>query len=55
MVGPSLLSGSKLAEVEAQLRAQHPLKELPERQRWRDKRLAALVAHKRAAALTIGD
>ena len=53
--GPPLLSPSKLTEVEAELRARNPAEKLPERQRWRDRRLAALVAHKRFATETIGD
>lgn len=53
--GPALLSPSRLAEVEAEMRVLHPADQLPERQRWRDRRLAALVAHKRAAARTIGN
>jgi len=49
------LTPGGLAEAEAHLRARHPASELPARQRWRDRRLAALVAHKRAAARTIGE
>jgi L-gulonate 3-dehydrogenase len=52
---PMLLSPARLAEVEGELRARHPAETLPARQRWRDRRLAALVAHKRAASGTIGD
>ena len=55
MTGPVALAPDKLAEVEAELRARHPASELQERQRWRDRRLAALVAHKRAASRSIGD
>ena len=55
MTGPVALSPDKLAEVEADLRKQHPAAELPARQRWRDRRLAALVAHKRNASRIIGD
>lgn len=52
--GPALLSPSKIVEVEAELRTRHPAEQLPERQRWRDRRLAALVAHKRVTDGTIG-
>lgn len=55
MTGPVALTPDKLAEVEAELRARHPADALPERQRWRDRRLAALVAHKRAASRSVGD
>lgn len=54
MTGPVSLSDEKLDQVEQQLRARHPVDQLPERQRWRDRRLAALVAHKRTASRTIG-
>lgn len=47
------LTPQKLDEVEAELRRRFPASELPERQRWRDRRLAALLAHKRVAAATI--
>ena len=49
------LTPAKLAEVEAELRARQPAEALLERQRWRDRRLAALVAHKRDASKTIGN
>ena len=49
------LASDKLDSVEAKLRERHPRDELPERQRWRDRRLAALVAHKRSASREIGD
>ena len=55
MTKPVGLTEKKLAEVEAELRARHPAGELPARQRWRDRRLAALVAHKRNAAKAIGN
>jgi len=55
MTGPVGLADEKLAEVEAQLRERHPADALPERQRWRDRRLAALIAHKRAASRTTGN
>ena len=55
MTKPVALTAAKLAEVEAELRERHPASELPARQRWRDRRLAALVAHKRASARTIGN
>lgn len=54
MTGPVTLTPDTLDGVERDLRARHPAAELPERQRWRDRRLAALVAHKRAAARDIG-
>lgn len=52
---PVGLTPQKLDEVEAEMRARHPAGELPARQRWRDRRLAALVAHKRAASKAIGE
>jgi 3-hydroxyacyl-CoA dehydrogenase len=55
MTGPVSLTEEKLAEVEAELRKRHAADELAERQRWRDRRLAALVAHKRAVSRTIGN
>jgi len=55
MPGTVALTPAKLDEVEAELRARHPSEALPDRQRWRDRRLAALIAHKRNAARTIGD
>lgn len=54
MTGPVSLEPAVLDTVEGELRARHPAAELTERQRWRDRRLAALVAHKRAAVRTIG-
>lgn len=54
MTGPVGLTPEVLDTVESELRSRHPAAELQERQRWRDRRLAALVAHKRAAARTIG-
>jgi 3-hydroxyacyl-CoA dehydrogenase len=54
MNGPVALEPAVLDRVEAELRARHSATQRPERQRWRDRRLAALVAHKRAAARTIG-
>jgi len=55
MTKPVSLTEKALTEVEAELRERHPASDLPARQRWRDRRLAALVAHKRAAAKTIGN
>ena len=49
------LTPEKLDAVEAELRHRHPAAELAERQRWRDRRLAALIAHKRNAGTTIGE
>jgi L-gulonate 3-dehydrogenase len=49
------LTPEKLDEVEGELRRSHPAGELADRQRWRDRRLAALLVHKRAARADIGD
>lgn len=54
MTEVATLAGDKLDAVEAELRARHGADELPARQRWRDRRLAALLAHKRTALRTIG-
>jgi hypothetical protein len=43
--GPALVD-----KIEAERRAELPTERLLERQRWRDRRLMALLAHKRAAA-----
>jgi hypothetical protein len=55
MSGWAGLLPDKLDEVEGALRQRTPAAELPARQRWRDRRLAALVAHKKDAARSIGD
>lgn len=55
MNGWAPLSAEKLAEVEGELRRRHPAGDLKERQRWRDRRLAALLAHKRAMSRSLGD
>lgn len=55
MPGTVALTPAKLDEVEAELRGRHPAETLPDRQRWRDRRLAALIAHKRNASSSIGN
>ncbi len=47
--------GAALDRVEAARRARLPAARLGERAAWRDRRLAALLAHRRRAALTLGD
>jgi L-gulonate 3-dehydrogenase len=47
-------AGPVLETIEADRRAKTPAGALPERQRWRDRRLMALAAHKRRAASDIG-
>jgi 3-hydroxyacyl-CoA dehydrogenase len=47
-------AGPVLDTIEADRRARTPADALPERQRWRDRRLMALAAHKRRAASDIG-
>jgi 3-hydroxyacyl-CoA dehydrogenase len=47
-------AGPVLETVEAERRAKTPADALPDRQRWRDRRLMALAAHKRRAASDIG-
>ena len=47
-------AGPVLAEIERERRAALPADQLAERQRWRDRRLMALAAHKRRAARNIG-
>src|SRR5581483_3964518 len=47
-------AGPVLAHVEGERRAKLPADQLVERQKWRDRRLMALVAHKRRAAREIG-
>ncbi len=47
-------AGPVLATVEQQRRARLPAEQLAERQRWRDRRLMALLRHKRNAARDIG-
>ena len=47
-------AGGVLETVERDRRARLPEKELGERARWRDKRLMALIAHKRSATKKIG-
>ncbi len=48
-------AGPVLERVEADRRTALPDTALEGRQKWRDKRLMALIAHKRAAAKTIGE
>jgi L-gulonate 3-dehydrogenase len=43
-----------LADIERQRRAKLPADQLAERQKWRDRRLMALAAHKGRAARDIG-
>jgi 3-hydroxyacyl-CoA dehydrogenase len=47
-------AGPVLAEIERQRRAKLPADQLAERQKWRDRRLMALAAHKGRAARDIG-
>jgi 3-hydroxyacyl-CoA dehydrogenase len=47
--------GPVLDAVESDRRARLALKDLPRRQVWRDRRLMALAAHKRAASRKIGE
>jgi hypothetical protein len=47
-------AGLVLDQVEGERRAKLPANELVERQKWRDRRLMALAAHKRRAARDIG-
>jgi 3-hydroxyacyl-CoA dehydrogenase len=47
-------SGPVIERVEKDRRASLPAEKLVERQEWRDRRLMALIAHKREAARTIG-
>ncbi|MFO1048512.1 MAG: 3-hydroxyacyl-CoA dehydrogenase [Geminicoccaceae bacterium] len=47
-------SGPVIGQVEAERRAALPAERLAERQRWRDRRLMALLRHKRRAAEEIG-
>jgi L-gulonate 3-dehydrogenase len=47
-------AGPVLADVERQRRAKLPADQLAERQKWRDRRLMALAAHKGRAARDIG-
>jgi L-gulonate 3-dehydrogenase len=47
-------AGPVLADIERQRRAKLPADQLAERQKWRDRRLMALAAHKRHAAREIG-
>ena len=47
-------AGPVLTEVERERRAKLPADQLGERQRWRDRRLMALAAHKRRASRDIG-
>ena len=44
-----------LAQIETERRARLPVQGLAERQRWRDRQLMALLAHKRKATQVIGD
>lgn len=46
--------GEVMDRLEAERRRQLPAEQLPERQRWRDRRLMALLRHKRKAAREIG-
>jgi 3-hydroxyacyl-CoA dehydrogenase len=48
-------AGPVLQSVEQHRRAALATSDLAERQKWRDKRLMALIAHKRQAAKTIGE
>ncbi len=48
-------AGPALAKIEATRRAKTPEAELGARAGWRDRRLMALLAHKRVAAKTIGE
>ena len=48
-------SGPVMDEIEADRDERLPRRDLAERQVWRDRRLMALLAHKRAAATDIGD
>lgn len=47
-------AGPVLEDIERDRRARVPAAKLPERQAWRDRRLMALMAHKRRAAKDIG-
>ncbi len=47
-------AGPVLAQIERERRAKLPADQLAERQKWRDRRLMALAAHKRRAARNIG-
>ncbi len=47
-------AGPVLDNIERDRRAHVPAEKLPERQAWRDRRLMALMAHKRRAAKDIG-
>jgi L-gulonate 3-dehydrogenase len=47
-------AGPVLAQVEGERRAKLRADQLIERQKWRDRRLMALAAHKRRAARDIG-
>jgi L-gulonate 3-dehydrogenase len=47
-------AGPALTEIEGERRRRVPLDQLAERQRWRDRRLMALVAHKKRAAQDFG-
>lgn len=47
-------TGPVIDRVEAERRASIPTEALPDRQRWRDRRLMALLRHKRNAARDIG-
>lgn len=48
-------SGPVLDEIEQSRRLRLLAQEIPHRQRWRDRRLMALLRHKREASETIGD
>lgn len=47
--------GELVARIESERAARLPRDALAERQRWRDRRLMALMAHKRTAAKDVGD
>jgi L-gulonate 3-dehydrogenase len=47
-------SGPVIDRIEQERRARLPAEDLPERHRWRDRRLMALLRHKRNAAREIG-
>jgi L-gulonate 3-dehydrogenase len=48
--GPFPWTGDVLDKVEAARRDKLPMDDHPRRQAWRDRRLVALIAHKRAQA-----
>jgi L-gulonate 3-dehydrogenase len=52
---PAAWDAPLLGRIEAERRARLPAAALAARQRWRDRRLMALLAHKREAARVVGD